>query len=347
MDFQAIEKETFEELERTTSLADLDSLEAKVLGRKDGSLTKILRNIGSLPAEERKTAGQAANLLREKLEEKFAAKRISLQSSSLKTELETQKIDTTLPGTPFARGHSHPVIQTISEITRIFQTIGFNPVEGPDIETEFNNFGALNFPENHPARDAHDTFYLAWEPYLLRTHTSPVQIRLMKAVKPPVRIIAPGRVFRHEAVDATHAATFHQIEGLAIDTDITFADLKGVLTHFAQKYFGEEAKVRFRPSYFPFVEPGAEMDLQCFLCHGAKVTEKGEPCHICKASGWIEMLGAGMVHPQVLRNVGYNPEKYTGFAFGMGIERIVMTRYQIRDIRFFLDSDLRFLEQFV
>ncbi len=356
MDLQTIQRTALEDLERVGTTAELDTLEARVLGRKDGELTQILRNLGNLPVEERKTIGQSANQLRIILEEKFGDKRKTLQASQLANQLESQKVDATMPGSPLARGHSHLIIQTIHEITQIFRAIGFEPVEGPDIETDYFNFASLNFPENHPARDQHDTFYVAnkgqvgldekGQPFLMRTHTSPVQIRFMKAVKPPIRIIAPGRVFRHEAVDATHAANFYQIEGLAVDTDISFADLKGVLTHFAQKYFGEDTQVRFRPGFFPFVEPGAEMDLQCFLCHGAKVNPQGGPCPICKASGWIEMLGAGMVHPQVLRNVGIDPKKYTGFAFGMGIERIVMTRYQVRDIRLFMESDLRFLEQF-
>jgi phenylalanyl-tRNA synthetase alpha chain len=232
-------------------------------------------------------------------------------------------------------------VKTIQEISNIFSAIGFDVVEGPEIETDYNNFTALNIPSNHPARDMHDTFYLKMrekgkpdENLLLRTHTSPVQIRLMKSVKPPVRIIAPGRVYRHEAVDATHAAIFYQIEGLAIDQNITFADLKGTLTHFAKKFFGGDLKVRFRPSYFPFVEPGAEMDLEWDRDGSGK-------------KSWMEILGAGMVHPQVLRNVGYDPEVYSGFAFGMGIERIVMAKYKIPDIRSFLESDLRFLEQFL
>ncbi len=357
MDLQAIENEALSELEQASSSPDVENLYVKYLGRKEGILTKILRNLSSLLPEEKKQLGQAGNQLKNLLEEKFSSKQKFLQQISLTSQLAQEQIDPTLPGTSIKRGGSHPIVQTIREITRIFQNMGFQVVEGPEVETDFFNFTALNIPQDHPARDMHDTFYLkaneagangqTRSPLLLRTHTSPVQIRVMKEMKPPVRIIAPGRVYRHEAVDATHAAIFHQIEGLAVDSDISFADLKGTLTHFSNEFFGPDRKVRFRPSYFPFVEPGAEMDLQCFLCNGTKRLQDQFPCGLCKATGWIEMLGAGMVHPQVLKNVGYDPEKYTGFAFGMGIERIVMTRYQVRDIRAFLESDLRFLEQFV
>ncbi len=349
-DLQAIERDALSELERASSLPDLEALNNKYLGRKDGALTKILRNLGSLPPEEKKSLGQAANTLRLRLEETIAAKQKAFEQSALQNKLQSQRIDTTLPGVRIKRGLSHPILETIREISGIFRHMGFDVAEGPDIETDFNNFTALNIPKDHPARDLHDTFYLDLNdkdgsPTLLRTHTSPVQIRLMQKVKPPVRIIAPGRVYRHEATDAPHAAIFHQIEGLSVDRDVSFADLKGTLTTFAKAYFGAETRARFRPSYFPFVEPGAEMDMQCFACRGAKRINNA-PCSLCKATGWIEMLGAGMVHPQVLRNVGYDPEKYTGFAFGMGIERIVMTRAKVRDIRAFLESDLRFLEQF-
>ena len=356
MDLSTIEREALTELDRLSTLEEVDRLYYRILGRKGGELTKILRNLGSLPPEEKKQIGHASNVLKSLLEEKFSDKRKQLGAKALSSKLQENLIDLTLPGRPLARGFSHPILQTIDEISDIFKQLGFDRLEGPDVETDFNNFSALNIPDNHPARDLHDTFYLTEHAkdahgkdlgaYLLRTHTSPVQIRLMQKVKPPVRMIAPGRVYRHEAVDAMHAAIFHQIEGLAVDTHITFGDLKGTLIHFAKKFFGEEQKVRFRPSYFPFVEPGAEMDLECFVCHGRKKNDKGEPCGLCKASGWIEMLGAGMVHPQVFRNVGYDPKKYIGFAFGMGIERIVMTRLGIRDIRYFLDPDLRFLEQF-
>lgn len=351
MDLSLLEREAFEELEKTETLQSLEEYVIRFLGRKEGKLNLVLKGLGSLSPEEKKSVGQKANEIRSNLEAKISEKRKVFQSALLNEKLSTEKIDLTLPGTPLLRGNLHPILQTISDISHIFHKIGFDVVEGPEVETDYNNFTGLNIPENHSARDMHDTFYLQEKDadgknYLLRTHTSPVQIRLMKASKPPIRIIAPGRVFRHEAVDATHAALFHQIEGLAIDQGLNFADLKGTLALFAKEFFGADRNVRFRPSYFPFVEPGAEMDVECFSCFGKKVTPEGKPCGICKQSGWLEVLGAGMVHPQVLRNVGLDPETWTGFAFGMGIERIVMTKYQIKDIRAFLESDVRFLGQF-
>jgi phenylalanyl-tRNA synthetase alpha chain len=351
MDLQEIERDALAELDRTSSLPEIEAVYTRYLGRKDGRLTSILRNLATLPPEEKKRLGQEANRLRGVLEERFAEKQKTLKNASLDSEMATQSVDLTLPGTPFLRGHAHPILETIREIADIFGGIGFRMVEGPEIETDKNNFTDLNIPENHPARDMQDTFYVDRKgedakPLLLRTHTSPVQIRIMRTMQPPVRIISAGRVFRHEATDATHAAIFHQIEGLAVDEGLSFADLKGTLAHFAESYFGPKTKVRFSPSYFPFVEPGAQMDVTCFLCGGEGRLAEGGPCNICKATGWIEVLGAGMVNPQVLRNVGYDPEKVTGFAFGIGVERIVMTRLQVRDIRLFLDSDVRFLEQF-
>ncbi len=346
IDLQSIEKDALDALERVSSLPDVDALHARFLGRKDGQLTSVLRNLATLPPEEKKRVGQEANRIRTVLEEKISAKQSSLRAAALSANLEKEQVDLTLPGTPVQRGHSHPILKTIREITSIFKNIGFDVAEGPELESDQFNFTDLNIPENHPARDMHDTFYLDGQKLLLRTHTSPVQIRVMKETKPPIRLISPGRVFRHEATDATHAAIFHQVEGLVVAEGVTFGDLKGLLTYFAEKYFGPATKVRFMPSYFPFVEPGAQMDVQCFMCHGSRKTGNGQNCPLCKATGWIEMLGAGMVHPQVLRNVGYDAEKYTGLAFGMGVERIMMTRSEIRDIRYFLESDLRFLEQF-
>lgn len=355
MDLQAIEKEAIADLEKTQSLSEVESLHIRYLGRKDGQLTNILKNIGSLPVEEKKRIGQEANRVRTLLEEKFSLKQQSFQNQSLLADLEKQKVDLSLPGTRYRVGKTHPILQTIEEICDIFRRIGFDIVEGPEVEFDQYNFTDLNIPENHSARDMHDTFYLDAHGrdqgkdmgrLLLRTHTSPVQARIMRSMKPPVRILSPGRVFRHEATDATHAAVFHQIEGLYVDEKVTFSDLKGTLAYFAREFFGTDTKVRFSPSYFPFVEPGAQMDVQCFNCGGSKRTVEGHACGLCKATGWIEMLGAGLVHPQVLRNVGYDPKKVSGFAFGMGVERILMTRAQVRDIRLFLESDLRFLEQF-
>lgn len=346
MDLQSLERDALKDLEEASTLEAVSALHIRYLGRKEGQLTSVLRNLAQLSPDEKKRVGQEANRLRDLLEEKFQSKEKTLKSASLNAGLQSQQIDLSLTGTSFERGHAHPILQTIREISRIFERIGFNAAEGPEVEHDQFNFTDLNIPENHPARDMHDTFYLNVDKLLLRTHTSPVQVRVMKATPPPIRLISPGRVYRHEATDATHAAVFHQIEGLVVDKGITFADLKGTLTYFAEEYFGSQTKVRFLPSYFPFVEPGAQMDVQCFMCKGSRALPTGEPCSLCKATGWIEMLGAGMVHPQVLRNVGYDDKKLTGFAFGMGVERINMVRSQIRDIRYFLDSDLRFLEQF-
>ena len=353
MDLQTLEADALAEIERLSTPEEADAFQVKFLGRKDGALTRVLRQLKDLPDEQKRVVGQAANRLREQLESRLADKRSTFHQSSLRDRLEKANLDPTLPGDVFPLGSLHPIVTAIDDITRIFRRLGFDDVQGPEIETDRNNFTDLNIPENHPARDLHDTFYVdltergdVERPMLLRTHTSPVQIRLMKRVSPPVRIVAPGRVFRHEAVDATHAAIFHQVEGLAVDEGITMGDLKGTLTAFSREYLGADLAVRFRPSYFPFVEPGAEMDVQCFRCRGERRTADGQPCGLCKASGWIELLGAGMVHPQVFRNVGYDPERFTGFAFGMGIERVIMTRHRVPDIRLFLESDLRFLEQF-
>lgn len=361
MDLTSLEQDALAALEQAATLADLENLYSKFLGRKDGELTKILRSLGTVAPDERKILGQSANELRVRIEERFSERKKSFSASALSQKLESGKIDVTLPGVSWDRGASHPIVTAIREICGIFEAMGYDAVGGPEVETDFNNFTALNILPDHPARDLHDTFYLTphptlspdgergrgeGEPLLMRTHTSPIQIRFMQKHKPPIRIIGPGRVFRHEAEDATHAAIFHQIEGLAIDTDISFADLKATLLHFAKSYFGSDQKIRLRPGYFPFVEPGAEVDLACFSCGGKRVDAKGAPCSLCKATGWIEMLGAGMVHPQVLRNVGYDPKKVQGFAFGMGVERVVMTRFGIRDIRHFLSGDLRFLGQF-
>ncbi len=350
MDLQSIEKEALEELNRSSTLPEIEALYSRFLGRKDGHLTSVLRNLKALPEDEKKRVGQLANQVRATLEERFAEKQRTLKDASFDADLK-KTVDLSLPGRSFVPGHSHPILSTIREIADIFRRIGFDLVDGPELESDKNNFTDLNIPENHPARDMQDTFYVdrrdeTGKPLLMRTQTSPIQIRVMKGSTPPVRIIAPGRVFRHEATDATHAAVFHQIEGLAVDEGLSFADLKGTLSYFAESYFGPKTKVRFSPSYFPFVEPGAQMEASCFGCSGAGKLADGAPCGICKATGWIEVLGAGMVHPQVLRNVGYDPEKVSGFAFGIGVERIVMTRFGVRDIRHFLESDLRFLEQF-
>ena len=329
------------------SLADLRELEAwriSYLGRK-GSLTQILRSLPELPLEERRVVGEAANKLKAFLEENLAEKRRRLKEAEEAKLLERAKVDVTLPGYPTPLGRLHPTTQILREVCSIFASMGFEVVEGPEVEWDYYNFEALNMPQDHPARDMWSTLWIDFEtengqrPMLLRPHTSPMQIRLMEQRKPPIRAIMPGKVYRYEATDATHESMFYQVEGLAVDKGITLANLKGTLYEFARRLFGRERRVRFRCDYFPFVEPGVEMAIDCFICGG-----KG--CRVCGGEGWIEILGAGMVHPKVLERVNYDPQIYTGFAFGMGLERIPMLKYGIDDIRLFYHNDLRFLEQF-
>ncbi len=301
------------------------------LGRK-GKLAQIMRSLGKLPPEVRPEAGRIANETKKKLEELFS-------SISPDKAPKRKKLDATLPGRMPPVGGLHPITQTLREIVDIFYGMGFSVVGGPEIETEYYNFDALNTPEDHPARDIQDTFYLPQRGWLLRTQTSPVQIRVMESQKPPVRIIAPGRCYRRDAIDATHYYTFHQVEGLYVDEDVTLADLKGVLTAFARRLLGGNAQVRFRPHFFPFTEPSVEYDFSCPSC-------EGRGCRLCKGSGWIEISGAGMVDPEVFKAVGYDPEKYRGYAFGMGVERIAMVKFGIDDIRLLYENDLAFLEQF-
>lgn len=320
-------------------LAALEKLKISILGRK-GALTEILRGLSALPIEERKKTGEAANRLRQEMETLIAGREKELKEKSVSADLEKSRaVISPLFAFPFPSGHIHPIRQTIDSITKIFVSLGFSLAEGPEIETDWYNFEALNIPKDHPARDTQDTFYLKDSKDLLRTHTSPVQAHVMQNQKPPVRIIAPGRVYRNEATDATHSATFHQVEGLAVDENITFADLKGTLTLFIHRLYGSKTKLRLRPSHFQFTEPSAEVDVQCVMCGG-----KG--CRICKGSGWIEMIGCGMVHPNVFRAVGYDPEKYTGFAFGMGVERLSLIQYDVDDLRLFYENNLQFLKQF-
>lgn len=317
--------------------ADLEQIKIKYLGKK-GELTAVLRGMGSLSAEERPVIGQLANEIRAGIEEAINAKSKEMQAKALDKKLKSEKLDVTMPATPPAVGHVHPLTQVQRELENIFIGMGFSIAEGPEVELDYYNFQALNIPENHPARDTQDTFYIS-ENVLLRSQTSPVQVRTMEHQKPPIRVISPGRVYRSDALDATHSPLFHQLEGLVVDKGITMGDLKGTLEIFAKKLFGESTKIRFRPHHFPFTEPSAEVDVSCFVCGG-----KG--CRLCKGEGWIEILGAGMVHPFVLSNCGINPEEYSGFAFGLGLERIAMTKYGIDDIRLFYENDKRFLEQF-
>jgi phenylalanyl-tRNA synthetase alpha chain len=324
------------QVEKAPDLATLDQLRVQFLGKK-GVLTEQLKQLGSLPVDERKKVGQEINRAKKTLQEAIQARRDVLQAAKLEAQLAAERIDVTLPGRGQARGGLHPITQILSKIENLFTQIGFQVKEGPEIEDNYHNFEALNIPAHHPARAMHDTFYFDANT-LLRTHTSPVQIRVMKNEQPPLKIIAPGRVYRCDS-DLTHTPMFHQIEGLMVDTDVTFADLKGILDDFLKNFFERDLDVRFRPSYFPFTEPSAEVDVQCVSCGG-----KG--CRVCKQSGWLEVLGCGMVHPNVFNSVNIDNDKYTGFAFGMGVERLAMLYYGVNDLRLFFDNDLRFLRQF-
>ncbi len=315
----------------------LEAFRVKYLGKK-GELTAVLRGMGQLSAEERPVIGQIANEVRTKIEEAIAEKKKELQAKSLENKLKREKLDVTVPGTSHKVGHRHPLTLVQRDLEDIFMGMGFSIAEGPEVEYDYYNFKALNIPENHPARDTQDTFYIT-ENILLRSQTSPVQARTMEVQKPPIRIISPGRVYRSDAMDATHSPLFHQMEGLVVDEGITMGDLKGMLETFAKAEFGEDTRIRFRPHHFPFTEPSAEVDISCFACGG-----KG--CRLCKGEGWIEILGAGMVHPNVLSMCGIDPEKYSGFAFGLGLERVTMLKYHIDDIRMFYENDVRFIEQF-
>ncbi len=334
---EAIRAQAEAELENAASQQALEELRIKYLGKK-GALTAILKQMGKLSAEERPVIGQLANQVRASIENELTQRAAEVKAAEQQRRLEEEKLDVTLPGKRRDMGAKHPLSIGLDEIKEIFIGMGFEIVDGPEVETDYYNFEALNIPKNHPARDTQDTFYIN-ENILLRTQTSPVQVRVMEKQKPPIRIISPGRVYRSDAVDATHSPLFHQIEGLVVDKGITFADLKGTLETFVKRLYGEDSVVRFRPHHFPFTEPSAEVDVQCFNCHG-------EGCRLCKGEGWIEILGCGMVHPKVLSNCGIDPEEYSGFALGMGLERVVMRRYNIDDLRLFYENDVRFLKQF-
>lgn len=333
-----IQEETLAELKEITSLDTLQELKVKVLGKK-GSLTAMLRQMGSLSAEERPIFGQVVNEARDVLEKAWVERTQELEQIALQKQIEAERLDISLPGVSTIRGHQHPLTQVIEEMEDIFLGMGFQIAEGPEIESDYYNFEALNLPKEHPAREMQDSFYIT-EEILLRTQTSPVQVRTMEKVNPqlPVKIICPGKVYRKDD-DATHSPMFHQVEGLVVDKGIRMSDLKGLLLNFSRQMFGESREIRLRPSFFPFTEPSAEVDVSCMLCGGAG-------CRICKGTGWIEILGSGMVHPKVLENGGYNPKEVTGFAFGMGVERIAMLKYGIEDMRLLFDNDLRFLQQF-
>ncbi len=337
---ETIRLEALQALDAVTNAAELDALRVRFLGKK-GELTAVLKSMGKLSAEERPVMGQIANNVRAAIEEKIESTRVSLSARALEARLKAEAIDVTIPGEPVQLGHRHPMNKALDEAKDIFISMGFKVLEGPEVELADYNFTRLNIAANHPSRDRSDTFYVTDdESVLLRTQTSPMQIRAMEQIKtPPIRVLAPGRVYRKDEVDATHSPMFHQIEGLVIDKGITMADLKGTLETLIKAMYGPDSVIRFRPHHFPFTEPSCEVDVQCFKCRGAG-------CPTCKGEGWIELLGAGMVHPVVLENCGIDPNVYSGFAFGIGLERMAMRRFKISDMRMIFENDIRFLSQF-
>src|ERR1044071_1591412 len=340
---ETLRGEVLARMEQAGSEKELEQIRIDVLGRS-GSVTLRLRGLKDLPAEERRAAGEQLNQLRRALEERLDERLGAVKRQTKSEALRSERIDVTLPGTRWVKGSPHPITRVIDEIVDIFSGMGFEIARGPDIEDDYHNFVALNFPKDHPARDMQDTIFVAHD-RVLRTHTSPVQIRTMEGRQPPLQVIVPGAVYRHDD-DATHSPMFHQVEGFMVDEAIGFSDLKGVLTRFLRQIFEGDFGVRFRPSVFPFTEPSAEIDIQCVICSGAGALSSGQTCRVCKASGWLEILGAGMIDPAVFKFVGYDPEKVSGFAFGMGVERIAMLKYSIDDIRLFFQNDLIFLRQF-
>ncbi len=341
---EKLRTKAFEELTGIKHTRDLESWRVYYLGKKS-ELTRILRGISTLPLDDRKVIGNLANKLKLELADYLKEKQKALHLGSIDQSNQTTILDVTLPGRPLPAGRLHPITQTLDEICGIFLSMGFQVVEGPEVEWDYYNFEALNIPKEHPARDTMSTLWIDYKigegerPILLRTHTTAVSARIVEKMKPPIRVVIPGKVYRYEASDATHTPMFHQIDAIAVDKGITMADLKGTLYEFARRFFGEDRRVRFRCDYFPFVEPGVEMAVECLVC-------RGNGCRLCSQSGWLEVLGAGMTHPEVLRCGGINPDEYTSFAFGIGIERLPMLRYGISDIRLFYSSDLRFLRQF-
>jgi phenylalanyl-tRNA synthetase alpha chain len=333
-ELQKIKLDFEKDIDSVHDLKDLENFRIKYLGR-NGLISDLFAKLKSVPKEEKPKVGKELNELKIFAEKSFFTKKDKLDNTS---KSESAYIDLTMPAYYYNVGTKHIITQTLDEIKSIFKGLGFSISEGPELESDYNNFEALNFPADHPARDMQDTFFVNKE-FLLRTHTSPIQIRLMKANKPPIRALMPGKVYRNEAINARSHCQFHQVEGLYVDTDVTFAELKGTLVYFAKQFYGNKLKYRFRPSFFPFTEPSAEMDITCFICEG-----KG--CRICKHSGWLEILGCGMVDPNVFKYVGYDSEKFSGYAFGMGIERISLLKFGISDIRILFDNDVRFLKQF-
>ncbi|MGI5982883.1 MAG: phenylalanine--tRNA ligase subunit alpha [Sakamotonia sp.] len=334
---EKIKSEALAKIDASDALEKLNEIRVAYLGKK-GELTTVLKSMKDVAPEERPKVGQMVNEVRALIEERLEETKAALAKKAREEQMKREVIDVTLPAKKANTGHKHPNTIALEEVERIFVGMGYEVVEGPEVEYDLYNFEKLNIPKGHPARDEQDTFYIN-DSILLRSQTSPVQARVMEKQKPPIRMIAPGRVFRSDEVDATHSPSFHQIEGLVIDKHITFADLKGTLAEFAKELFGEDTKVKFRPHHFPFTEPSAEVDVSCFKCGG-----KG--CRFCKGSGWIEILGCGMVHPHVLEMCGIDPEEYTGFAFGVGLERIALLKYEIDDMRLLYENDIRFLKQF-
>lgn len=334
---ELIKSNALEKIKNISSSSEFENIRVKYLGKK-GELTQILRGMGALSAEERPAVGKIANEVRAVLENAIEEGINNIKNKEKKVRLQNEVIDISMPGIKQNLGRRHPLEQTLNEMKDIFITMGFTIEDGPEVELDYYNFEALNIPKNHPARGEQDTFYIN-DNIVLRTQTSPIQIRTMEKEKPPIKMISPGKVYRSDAVDATHSPIFYQMEGLVVDKGITFADLKGTLELFAKKMFGDKVKTKFRPHHFPFTEPSAEMDATCFVCGG-------EGCRVCKGEGWIELLGCGMVHPDVLRNCGIDPEIYSGFAFGFGVDRMVMLKYGLDDIRQLYESDMRFLNQF-
>lgn len=335
-DLTALLEQTRQAIAAATDSAALENIRVQALGKK-GDITEFLKNLGQVPPEQRRELGQIANQAKQELQNLIETRREALQQAQWDSKIANESLDVTLPGRTASQGGLHPITRTLERIETIFRQMGFDIKEGPEVENDYYNFAALNIPEHHPARAAHDTFYFG-DGRLLRTHTSNVQIRAMENTKPPFRFIAPGRVYRCDS-DQTHTPMFHQVEGLYVDEGVSFADLKGILHEFLQHFFEKSLELRFRPSYFPFTEPSAEVDVQCVICQG-----KG--CRVCSQTGWLEILGCGMVHPNVFKAVGIDPERYTGLAFGMGYDRLTMLRYGIDDLRLMFENDLRFLEQF-
>ena len=342
---ELIKQNALAALDAADTPAALEELRIQLLGKK-GELTAVLKQMGKLSPEERPIMGQLANTVRAEIEAKLESRKTSIHAAVLEAKLASEAIDVTIPGEAVAMGHQHPMNQVLQQIKEIFVGLGYQVVDGPEVELASYNFTRLNIEEGHPSRDRSDTFYFTDDDtVLLRTQTSPMQIRFMENNKPPLCMLAPGRVFRKDEADATHSPMFHQIEGLVVDEHITMGDLKGALVAIMKKIYGEESQMRFRPHHFPFTEPSCEMDMQCHKCHGTGEVD-GQVCSTCHGEGWIELLGAGMVHPDVLRNCGIDPEKYSGFAFGMGLERMAMGRMRINDLRLIFDNDVRFLNQF-